>query len=118
MVFAGSATLGGFEGVSFAGTFAICCITLAVGSPAGDFATDADLGSLAMAAFFCAGSSVVAFATAFGVSAFAIGTAGLGDFAFGVAGLGDFAFWASDLGDGAFGASAFAFGASAFGGGV
>ena len=106
VVFAGSATLGGFEGISCAGTFAVCCITLAAGGAAGDFATGTDLGSLVVAAFFCAGSSLVAFATAFGVSAFAFGTAGVGDSAFGVAGLGDFAFWASDLGDGAFGASA------------
>ena len=99
----------------------VCCITLAAGGAAGDFATGTDLGSLViMAAFFCAGSSVrvVAFAAAFGVAAFAFGTAGLGDSAFGAAGLGDFAFWDSDLGDGAFGASAFALGASAFGGGV
>ena len=41
---------------------------------------------------FCAGSSVVALATAFGVSAFAFGAAGHGDSAFGVVGLGDFAF--------------------------
>ena len=64
VVFAGSAILGGFEGISFAGTFAVCCITLAVGGAAGDFAAGTDLGSLVRAAFFCAGSSVVAFATA------------------------------------------------------
>ena len=31
VVVAGSTTLGGFEGVSFAGVFAVCSITLAVG---------------------------------------------------------------------------------------
>ena len=64
---------------------------MAVGGAAG-FAAGTDLGSLVRAAFFCAGSSVVAFATAFGESAFAFGTAGLGESAFGVVGLGDFAF--------------------------
>ena len=98
VVFAGSAILGGFEGISFAGTFAVCCITLAVGGAAGDFAAGTDLGSLVRAAFFCAGSPIVAFATAFGESAFAFGTAGLGDSAFGVVGLGHFVFWASVLG--------------------
>ena len=74
-------------------------------------AAGTDLGTPVKAAFFCAGSSVVALAAGCWGSAFAFGSAGLGDSTFGVVGgLGDFAFCASVLGD--------AFGASAFGGGV
>ena len=54
------------------------------GGAAGGFAAGTGLGTLVKAAFFCAGSSVVAFATAFGDSAFAFGSAGLGESTFGV----------------------------------
>ena len=99
--------------VSFLGTFALASKTFAAaGGATRGFAAGTEAGTPIKAAFFWAGSSVVALATGLGGSAFAFGSAGLGDSTFGGGvdgGLGVFAFSASVLGD--------AFGASAFGGG-
>ena len=101
--------------VSFLGTFAFALASksfAAAGGAAGGLAAGTEAGTPIKAAFFCAGSSVVALATGLDGSAFAFGSAGLGDSTFGggvEGGLGVLAFSGSALGD--------AFGASAFGGG-
>ena len=54
----------GAEDVSFGGTFALASISFAAaGGAAGGLAAGTDLGIPVKAAFFCAGSSVVALAT-------------------------------------------------------
>ena len=101
------------EVVSFLGTFALASKSFAAaGGAAGGLAAGTEAGTPIKAAFFWAGSSVVALATGLDGSAFAFGSAGLGESTFGggvEGGLGVLAFSGSALGD--------AFGASAFGGG-